>query len=264
MAGYPLLIPLSDPIDPKPTAIMPHRTLNTTEAAHFLHLQPSQIERLVKDDAIPCEKRAGKVLFRRVELQAWASHRILGLEGRHLQEYHGDATTASRRGNPGELRISDWIQPTVINPTLPAKTRASVLREMAKLAAQTEKTTDPVALLRGLDERENLCSTGLPGGWALLHTRNHDPYLFEEPVLLLGRTVQNIPFGAPDGRATRLFFLLGCTDDRLHLHALSRLCLMAQQTDLLQTLLDAPDSETMHQAIVTAEESVSFNPTKGH
>ena len=80
--------------------------------------------------------------------------------------------------------------------------------------------------------------------------------MFDSPFIVLGRTVQAIPFGAPDGAATDLFFLLGCPDDRLHLHTLARLCLMAQKTNLPAQLRDAPDAASMHQSILEAEQAV--------
>ena len=103
----------------------------------------------------------------------------------------------------------------------------------------------PAALLQGLEAREELCSTGIPGGLALLHSRNPESYLFEAAFLALGRTIQQIPFGAPDGQPTNLFFLIGCPDDRMHLHTLARLCLMAQKTDLLVDLRQAADADAM-------------------
>ena len=124
---------------------------------------------------------------------------------------------------------------------------------------RAEGVTEHVEVPRRLEAREALCSTGLPGGLALLHSRFPDPYVFDSPFIVLGRTVQEIPFGAPDGGATDLFFLLGCPDDRLHLHTLARLCLMAQKTDVLARLRSAPDAATMHQSILEAEQAVLGN-----
>jgi mannitol/fructose-specific phosphotransferase system IIA component (Ntr-type) len=111
-------------------------------------------------------------------------------------------------------------------------------------------------LLRGLEAREELCSTGIPGGLALLHSRNPEPYLFETAFLALGRTIQQIPFGAPDGQPTNLFFLIGCPDDGTHLHTLARLCMMALKTDLLVDLRQAADAEGMCNGIIAAEQAV--------
>jgi PTS system nitrogen regulatory IIA component len=234
---------------------MPHRTFGLDELARYLHLSRADIEQLVKNQDIPFEKHGNRVVFRRAEIDAWASQRILGLEGRRLTEYHGRSSLGTREVTPGESLITDMMEPGYIAPALAAKTKASVLRTMAELADKTGHVCDRAALLTALEEREALCSTGIPGGLALLHPRHHDPYLFESPFIVLGRTVQQIPFGAPDGRSTDLFFLLGCPDDRLHLHTLARLCVMALKTDLLEELRAAGDAEAMFDRIRAAEDS---------
>ncbi len=235
---------------------MPYRTFGLEEVARYLHLTSADVEGLVKNQDIPFEKHGQRLVFRKVEIDAWASQRILGLEGQPLAEYHQKTSRDTRQIVPHEALMPQLIRPDWIDPDLAAKTRASVLREMSALAVKTGLVSDPRALLAGLEAREELCSTGLPGGLALLHTRNPEAYLFESSFIVLGRTVQQIPFGAPDGRATDLFFLLGCPDDRLHLHTLARLCLMAQKTEILDQLRQAADAESMHQCILTAEETV--------
>jgi mannitol/fructose-specific phosphotransferase system IIA component (Ntr-type) len=53
-----------------------------------------------------------------------------------------------------------------------------------------------------------------------------------------------------------LFFLICCQDDRLHLHTLARLCLIAQKTDIIDQLHQCRDAESMHIALLKAEEDV--------
>ena len=72
---------------------------------------------------------------------------------------------------------------------------------------------------------------------------------------MVGRTVQEIHFGAPDGRPTWLFFLICCQDERIHLHTLARLCLTVQKTDVVARLLAAPDAAAMYEALIAAEQS---------
>ncbi|HVM48997.1 MAG TPA: PTS sugar transporter subunit IIA [Candidatus Acidoferrum sp.] len=235
---------------------MPYRTLGVDEVASYLHLSRADIERLVKDRDIPFEKRGSRLVFLKGDIDAWVSPRILGLEGRGLAEYHQKTSQDTRQIVPGEAIMPDRIRPEFIDSALPAKTKASVLREMAALAGRTGRVCDPKALLEGLQAREELCSTGLPGGLALLHARSPGQYLFDAPFLVLGRTVQQIPFGAPDGQPTNLFFLIGCPDERMHLHALARLCMMAQKTDLIAELRAAPDSTAMCDALLAAEQRV--------
>ncbi len=235
---------------------MPYRTFGLDEVARYLHLSRADVERLVKDHDIPFERHGTRLVFRKVDIDAWASQRILGLQGRGLAEYHQRSSRDAQQIVPREAIMPERIQPGFIDPALTAKTKASVLRQMVALAEKTGRLCDPRALLQGLEAREELCSTGIPGGLALLHSRDPESYLFEAPFLTLGRTIQPIPVGAPDGQPTDLFFLIGCPDDRMHLHTLARLCLMAQKTDLLASLRQATDAEAMCNCIITAEQTV--------
>ena len=238
---------------------MPYRTFGVDEVARYLHLSRADVERLVKDRAIPFTRHGERLVFRKVEVEAWASQRILGLEGRGLAEYHQKSSRGAQQIVPHEAIMPEMIRLEFIAPALAAKTKASVLRQMAALAEKTGRVCDPPALLAGLQAREDLCSTGIPGGLALLHSRNPDSYLFETSFLALGRSIQQIPFGAPDGQPTDLFFLIGCPDDRMHLHALARLCLMAQKTTVLADLRQAADAEAMCDCIIAAEQAVLAN-----
>ncbi len=235
---------------------MPYRTFGIDEVARYLHLSRADLDRLVKDQDIPFERHGERLVFRKVEIDAWASQRILGLEGRRLAEYDQTASQAARQIVPHGAFMPEIIRPEFIEPALTAKTKASVLRQMVALAERTGRVCDPRALLEGLEAREVLCSTGIPGGLALLHTRNPEPYLVETAFLALGRTIQQIPFGAPDGQPTNLFFLIACPDDGTHLHTLARVCLMAQKTDLLAELRQATDAAAMCNCIIAAEQAV--------
>jgi nitrogen PTS system EIIA component len=235
---------------------MPYRTLGIDEIARYLHLSRADLDKLVKDQDIPFERRGERLVFRKVDIDAWASQRILGLQGRGLTEYHQKSSSDAQQTVPHAAIMPDRIQPSFIDPALTAKTKASVLRQMVTLAEKTGRVCDAQALLAGLEAREELCSTGIPGGLALLHARDPESYLFETAFLALGRTIQQIPFGSPDGQPTNLFFLIGCPDDRMHLHTLARLCLMAQKTDLLVDLRQAVDAEAMCEAILAAERAV--------
>lgn len=235
---------------------MPHRMLTTAEAADYLHLAPVDVERLVKNDEIPFERQGTRAVFRRKDIDAWASRRILGLPGKALRDYH-DSTSARVHAVAlqGAL-IPQFMTVERIDPELHSRTRASVLRDMVALAESTDLLSDARELLDTLEERERLCSTALPGGVALLHPRHHDPYMFSDSFIVLGRALQPIHFGAQDGASTDLFFLVCCQDDRIHLHTLARLCTMYQHTGLLSALRLPETAAGMMQALVASEETI--------
>jgi len=235
---------------------MPFRLLNLEEAAEYLHLTLEDLQQRVKNDEIPFEKRGDRIVFRKGELDQWASQRILGLPGKRLAAYHQKSTRQTQKILPNETILPDMLAAGAIASAMSSKTKASVLRDLVTLAEKTGQLGDPKALLASLEAREELCSTAVPGGFALPHPRSHEPYLFETSFLVVGRPIQEIHFGAPDGQPTYLFFLVCCPDDRLHLHTLARLCLIAMKTRMLEQLRDAPDAQTMRDALIAAEQEI--------
>ncbi|MFZ0829264.1 MAG: PTS sugar transporter subunit IIA [Verrucomicrobiia bacterium] len=239
---------------------MPFQLLDLNGVANYLHLTPTDIEQRVKNREIPFEKRGDRIVFRKAEIDAWASQRILGLPGQRLAEYHEKSTRHTRKILPQEAMLPELLRAGALDSAMTSKTKASVLRDLVALAEKTGNLGDPKVLLASLEAREELCSTAVPGGFALPHPRSHEPYLFETSFIVVGRPVQEIHFAAPDGQPTHLFFLICCQNDRLHLHTLARLCLLAQKTSLLEALRAAPDAETMRHAIIAAEQEILADP----
>jgi excisionase family DNA binding protein len=224
--------------------------------AEYLHLTPADIEQRVKDREIPFEKRGDRIVFRKSEIDAWASQRILGFAGPRLAVYHENSTRLTRNLLSHEAILPEMLAAGAIASAMTSKTKSSVLRDLVAVADKTGQLNDKKTLLESLEAREDLCPTAVPGGFALPHPRSVEPYLFETSFLVVGRPIQEIHFGAPDGEPTRLFFLICCQDDRLHLHTLARLCLIALKTHILDQLQEAPDGEGMREALMAAEQEI--------
>ena len=235
---------------------MSHKILSLDAVAEYLHLTPDDIMQRAKFNEIPHEKRGQRMVFFKDAIDLWASPRLLCLPGRRLTEYHRKSTLNTRGILPRQTLLPEMIHSGFIAPALLSKTKASVLHELVALAATTGHFSNASDLAARLEAREALCSTGMPGGFALPHPHLPDPYLFEASFTILGRTVQEIYFGAPDDKPTDLFFLICCHDDRLHLHLLARICLMAQNTAMLDQLRSAADAPAMQTSLLAAEEQV--------
>lgn len=235
---------------------MPYRVLNLEEVANYLHIARRDVEELVRLKSIPFERHGERLIFRKKEIDAWASQRILGLSGKRLTAYHKKSSAKAHDLSKKHAIVPELLKPDFIDPALTSKTKSSVLRDMVKLAGRTGLVSDPADLFRSLDERERLGSTALAGGIALLHPKNHEPYMFDDSFITVGRTIQPIPFGSPDGATTDLFFLVCCQDDRIHLHVLARLCMMCHYTSVLLDLRDVSDAQGMFAALTGAEEEI--------
>jgi excisionase family DNA binding protein len=235
---------------------MPFRIFSQQEVADYLHLTASDVERLLKNRDIPFEMRGKRPVFRKRDIDEWASQRILQLSDKRLAEYHQKTTHATQASFPTAAIMPEMIQPSYIAPRMAAKTKASIIRDMVALAVSTGTVDDERGLLESVEAREELCSTAFPGGLALLHSRYQQLTLVEKPFIVLGHALQPIHFGSPDGHPTDLFFLICCQDVKIHLHTLARICLMAQKSAVLDQLREAEDANAMYDCLVNAEKDV--------
>ncbi len=229
--------------------------MTVQQVAEYLRVEPIQVSRLVRQGDIPFSGTTDKPLFDRGEIDAWASRRILGMNGRRLATYHSESERPAKGGRES-FSVCDMISPERVVIGLPSKTKAAVLADVTKIADDAGLLYDPRDLLESLKAREALCSTGLGNGVAIIHPRHHDPYLATESFMLLARTLQPIHFGAPDGKPTDIFFVLVCQDDRHHLQSLTHLCLMFTQTPLLAELLAADSADGMLASLLAAERAI--------
>jgi PTS system nitrogen regulatory IIA component len=235
---------------------LPYRVFNLDQVAVYLHLPVQEVKEFVRTREIPCALQGDRWVFRQKEIDAWASQRIIGLSKQRLTVYHRKTSAKVHDLSKRHAMIPELVKPAYIMPKLHSKTKASIIRSMVDLAGSTGLVTDWKDLLGSIDERERLCSTALVGGIALLHPRNHEPYMFDDSFVVLGRTIQPVPFGSPDGAMTDLFFLICCQDDRIHLHVLTRLCMMCHYTSVLLELREAADAASMYSLMIQAEREI--------
>ena len=150
--------------------------------------------------------------------------------------------------NPSSTSVvlSELLSPAAINLKLASLDRDSVLGELvnqipelAKQAAARQK------LLRALQQREQLHSTGVGDGVALPHAREALVGVVDHALIVFGRHAQGIAFGAIDNVPARLFFLLVAPSVTEHLAILARLSRLLREARLRQALLtaDRPDRE---------------------
>lgn len=245
---------------------MPHRVFNLDEVAEYLHMTRGEVDDLVRAGEIPCEQPGGRPVFRRADIDGWASRRLLGFKGDEMKDFHRRTSDRHARDEsaPHAPILPGLIPQMGIDPALCARTRASLIREIAAMADRTGWVNNIADLRNGLERRETMASTALPGGIAMLHPDHHDPWLFEESFVLLARSVQELPFGSPDGLMTRLFFLIACRDEKLHLHLLARLCEICRKTDAIECLLDAADADAMRAVLLESEEEVLQTMNRRH
>lgn len=157
--------------------------------------------------------------------------------------------------NTGHVTFNELLSPARINLSLDSGDREAVLRELVnqipELADQPESRQK---LLRALQEREQLYSTGIGDGVALPHSRNALVGLVDRPLIVFGRHATGIPYGAIDAVPARLFFLLIAPTVTQHLAILARLGRLLRDPRLRQGLLNATKPEEVRTLLSDADE----------
>lgn len=150
--------------------------------------------------------------------------------------------------------LSEMLAPDAIQLNLTGQQRDAVLTELVNQIKEIADRPDArQTLLRALQEREQLHSTGIGDGVALPHARNALVGLVDHPIMVFGRHATGIPYSAIDGVPARLFFLLIAPTVTQHLAMLARLSRILRNPKLRKALLVAENPAKVVELIREAE-----------
>jgi excisionase family DNA binding protein len=206
--------------------------LTMHELAAYLHLDEHTVSKLVTAGKIPALQVERQWRFKRSAIDAWIEEQLVGDD-----ENFADVPDGMK------LPLEDLLPDQAIITNLRARTPVGVIEELAARAYTNGWLLDKPWFVGAVVERESLASTAMEGGVAFLHTRAKDKGKIGRPFIVVGRSWEGIPFGAPDGNPTYLFFLLGLKYDRLHLPILGRLARALRNPATIAKLraLSSPD-----------------------
>jgi PTS system nitrogen regulatory IIA component len=221
--------------------------------AAYLHRLPADIAKLAERGKLPGRRVGGAWRFSAAEIHHWMEDRIgLSDDDDELASVEGALDRAGGHAAADEISIAALLRPEAVAVPLLARTRSSVIAQMAELAANTQLLWDADAMADAVRAREAMHSTALDNGVALLHPRRPMSSILAEAVLALGVTSGGIPFSS-DGRLTDVFFLICSTSDHEHLRTLARLSRVINDADLLAALRSASDAAAARDLIVARD-----------
>ena len=230
-----------------------HEPYTLEELARQLGRDRREIEKLVERGRIPGRKVAGEWLFHPTEITQWLETELRAFTDRELQmveeSHRSEAVNA-------EVPVTSLLHPETCEVPLEARTKRSVLESLVEVAGRTWQVWEPARILSAVREREELMSTAWDNGVAIPHARNPLPEALGESILAFGRTFAGIPFGAPRGQLTDLFFLVLSRDSRTHLHVLARLGRLLQLSGFVESLRRTESSNEAYHLICAADEKV--------
>lgn len=228
---------------------MPNDVMDLEQLAQYLQRDAREVSKLVSRGQLPGRKVSGEWRFSRAEINHWLETQLHGYSEQQLTALERGGSRSSSE----EPLVSALLSEATTAVPFPATTRTSVLRELVSLAEQSGHVYDPDAILEAVRQREEMASTALESGVAIPHPRRPLPATLGEPVIAFGRSYSGIPFGAPRGAMTDIFFLVCSRDDRMHLQVLARLSRLLLRPGFLDELRSQETPHDTWQFITDAE-----------
>ena len=223
--------------------------------AKYLHLSPQQVEKLVSRGNLPGRRIGGEWRFNAAEIHHWMEERMGVLEDGELAKVE-TALAKSDSQSVDETLLRDSLSTDTIAVPLVARTKNAVIDTMCQLAATMGMLWDPEKMADAVRSREQMQTTAMENGVALLHPRRPMASILGEPVLAIGVTSSGIPFGGSRS-LTDIFFLICSVDDRGHLRTLARLSRILTTDGIVDQLRSAPDAATIYEIISSTEEELA-------
>jgi len=153
------------------------------------------------------------------------------------------------------MNISELLNPVAIAADLKAKDKNGALSELTDCILQVANKLDREEIIRVLQERERLGSTGIGEGVAIPHGKLKN---IDRLLISFGRSQEGIDFNSMDGRPAHLFFLLIAPEESvgIHLKTLARISKLLKNPNVRQRLMATSDPEGLYKVIVEEEEKL--------
>jgi PTS system nitrogen regulatory IIA component len=212
---------------------MENETMDLEQLASYLQRDVREVSKMASRGYLPGQKVAGQWRFASAEINYWIETQMPGYSEAELEALEAGTSRGQTENKP---LVTALLSESTMAVPLAAGTKASVLKELVSLAEPSWQVFDPGALLTAVKQREELGSTALSSGVAIPHPRRPSPTMLGEPVIAYGRTLAGIPFGAPHGALSDIFFLVCCREQRTHLKVLARISRMMLQPGTVEDL----------------------------
>lgn len=152
------------------------------------------------------------------------------------------------------MLLSELLPPERIRIPLRGTSKEELLRELVEILQSTGAVRDASDVLRAVEEREAVLSTGIGNGVAIPHGKSPE---VRSLTMAAGVTPEPLDFEALDGRPVNLFFLLVGPESAAgqHVKALSRISRLVRSDSFRHRLTSATSPEEFHDVLSEAERS---------
>jgi fructose-specific phosphotransferase system IIA component len=152
------------------------------------------------------------------------------------------------------MKINEIINIKSIVIDLEVESKADLLAKMVEFASYSGKVNDVNAVLKAVNEREKIMSTGVGKSIALPHAKTHN---VSEAVGSLAILKEPLDYDSLDGEPVRIVFLLLGQETNVgyHLRVLSKISRLMNNDSFRFQLLDCRSSKEVLDIFNSMEEN---------
>ena len=150
------------------------------------------------------------------------------------------------------MKLSKFCTENLVTFGLKSNDKSSVLKELVDLAADSNLVKNGEQLLKDVEEREELVTTGVGYGVAFPHAKKKAT---KGIVIAFGRSEEGIDFDAMDHKPVHLFFLIAAPEDAIgaHLNVMARLSYIMKSEENREKMMKVTSPGELLQMIDTVD-----------
>ncbi len=155
------------------------------------------------------------------------------------------------------MKFCDYLQNETIFLGISLPDKEAVLRFIADACVQKGVAKNADQIYEGLKNREKTMSTGVGDGLAFPHTTSLD---IKDAAVLLISLAKSIDFEALDDQPVNTILALVVPENKtsLHLRLLARISRLCKNSDFIQTIRKADNTEKLLAEIRIFEDEITF------
>ena len=223
---------------------MAQKTLMTlAETAEYLKVSESVVTEMLNSGVIKKTGTGKNIKINKEEVDDW----LASLDAKE------DEDLALQRVI---CRFKDYFKPENILMDFTSDNKYEAIATMSKKARDLKIVKDHRWLYEVVVAREELVSTAVGKGVAMLHPRHMHPTKIKEPTILFGRTKEGVEFDAPDDQPVHLFFMLLLHNDKQHLFSLSYITKFLMHENNIKMLTEAKNADQVYKALAGFEKKI--------
>lgn len=223
--------------------------LKIKDVAELLNVSETTIRRWLCDGKIPAYRLNHQYRFSRIEIENWMMSCKLDQEKQfgsleEVQIYPAPHNNqeAQSRGGTQQFSLYRAVNKGTVLVNVEGDTKEEIIRSTLKTVAPTLGFDAEVVAELFLD-REKLMPTSLNNEIAVPHSRD---FILKGPAadrVVVVFPKKPIEYGALDGKPVHTLFFLFSSDDKKHLHLLSKIAHLSGHEESLQMLQKKPNKE---------------------